>query len=63
MSTVHQAKGLEYDNVVVIDTEIKEQEDLNISYVAMTRAKNNLMIVNFPTFLSYMKEWKRTWIK
>ena len=46
VSTVHQAKGLEYDNVIVIDSTISSVEDLNIAYVAMTRARNNLFIVN-----------------
>ena len=47
VSTVHQAKGLEYDNVIVIDDSIDEVEDLNIAYVAITRAKNNVLIANF----------------
>ena len=45
-STVHQAKGLEYQNVIVIDATITGTEDLNIAYVAMTRARDNLLIVN-----------------
>lgn len=45
-STVHQAKGLEYDNVIVIDSTITCTEDLNIAYVALTRARNNLFVVN-----------------
>lgn len=45
-STVHQAKGLEYDNVIVIDTTISSIEDLNIAYVAMTRARNKLLVIN-----------------
>lgn len=50
VSTVHQAKGLEYPNVIVIDTTIKNSEDLNIAYVAMTRAENNLLIINWQQF-------------
>ena len=46
-TTVHQAKGLEYDSVIVIDTELKCKEDLNVAYVALTRAKNRLMVVNW----------------
>lgn len=45
-STVHQAKGLEYNNVIVIDSTISSTEDLNIAYVAMTRARDNLFIIN-----------------
>lgn len=50
VSTVHQAKGLEYDNVIVIDHNIDDKEDLNVAYVAMTRAKNKLFIINWPQF-------------
>jgi superfamily I DNA/RNA helicase len=49
-STVHQAKGLEYDNVLVIDTTINCMEDLNIAYVALTRAKDNLFVINWQQF-------------
>ena len=49
-STVHQAKGLEYDNVIVIDTTISCTEDLNIAYVALTRARNNVFVVNWQQF-------------
>lgn len=47
VSTVHQAKGLEYDNVIVIDTPITSMEDLNIAYVALTRARDNLIVMNW----------------
>lgn len=49
-STVHQAKGLEYDNVIVIDTTIKNLEDLNIAYVALTRARDKLMVLTWASF-------------
>ena len=47
VSTVHQAKGLEYDNVIVIDTTIRNMEDLNIAYVALTRARDNMLVINW----------------
>lgn len=50
VDTVHQAKGLEYDNVLVLDTTISSTEDLNIAYVAMTRARDRLMIINWQQF-------------
>jgi ATP-dependent exoDNAse (exonuclease V) beta subunit len=50
VSTIHQAKGLEYPNVIVIDTTISNSEDLNIAYVAMTRAENNLLVINWTQF-------------
>lgn len=57
VSTIHQAKGLEYDRVVVIDYEIKNDEDLNIAYVAMTRAKDDLIIVNWSHFERALSYW------
>lgn len=45
VSTIHKAKGLEYDNVIVLDFEIQEQEDLNVGYVALTRAKNRMIVI------------------
>ena len=59
VDTVHQAKGLEYDNVLVVDSNIEDGEDLNIAYVAMTRARDNLFIINWQQleylFKMYMK--------
>lgn len=55
VDTVHQAKGLEYDNVLVIDTMISGLEDLNIAYVALTRAKNNLFVINWSQFENLFK--------
>ena len=55
VSTVHQAKGLEYDNVVVVDHEISSVEDLNIAYVALTRAKDRVLVVNFAQLENYLK--------
>lgn len=52
--TVHQAKGLEYDNVIVIDTDIKNDEDLNVAYVALTRARNNVLVVSWAQFEQYV---------
>ena len=40
--TVHSAKGLEWDNVIVIGMYAKTPEDYNVQYVAATRARNNL---------------------
>ena len=47
VDTVHQAKGLEYDNVLVVDSNIDNNEDLNVAYVAMTRARNSLFVINW----------------
>jgi ATP-dependent exoDNAse (exonuclease V) beta subunit len=43
VSTIHQAKGLEFDNVVIIDFELATTEEINIAYVGLTRAKNRLI--------------------
>lgn len=54
VSTIHQAKGLEYDDVILIDTEITIKEDLNVAYVGMTRAKNNLLVTNFKVLTRFL---------
>ena len=51
VSTIHQAKGLEYDNVILIDFPFNDEEGLNIAYVGMTRAKNILCIADFDVLL------------
>lgn len=57
VSTVHQAKGLEYEWVIVIDEVIKDKEDLNVAYVAMTRAENGLFVANFQQLYRLLKLW------
>ena len=47
VSTIHQAKGLEYDNVIMTDFVIDTEEEKNIAYVGMTRAKNVLCTIRF----------------
>ena len=49
VSTVHQAKGLEYKNVLLANFPITNEEELNICYVGMTRAKDVLCIIDFDT--------------
>lgn len=41
--TVHSAKGLEWDNVIVIGMRYRPVEERNVSYVAATRARENLI--------------------
>lgn len=60
VSTVHQAKGLEYDNVVLVDFPQDSEEELNIAYVAATRAKNNLAIVDWDLMLYYVSNMSVT---
>lgn len=60
VSTIHQAKGLEYANVVVIDMDLSGDEDnreeINIAYVACTRAQNALMVIDFNVFISLIND-------
>ena len=51
VSTIHQAKGLEYKNVILVEFPISDDEERNIAYVGMTRAKDNLCIINFDILL------------
>jgi superfamily I DNA/RNA helicase len=46
-SSVHKAKGLEADNVFVLEGTFRpgKEEENNIYYVAVTRAKNRLIFV------------------
>ena len=60
VSTVHQAKGLEYDNVIVVDTVIRNMEDLNIAYVALTRARNNMIVMSWSNIEQMWLQQKKT---
>lgn len=54
VSTIHQSKGLEYDNVIVIDNSVSSIEDVNVMYVGLTRAKNKLMVISAPLLLKHL---------
>lgn len=43
--TVHASKGLEFDNVILHEVRIRNQEDLRVTYVGVTRARDELYIV------------------
>ena len=45
--TVHSAKGLEWDNVIVIGMRYFSEEERCIGYVAATRARNRLIWVKY----------------
>lgn len=51
VSTVHQAKGLEYDSVILVNNSGDNIEELNILYVGITRAKNMLCIIDYDMLL------------
>ena len=58
VSTIHQAKGLEYEKVIVTDFEIRDTEDVNIAYVAMTRAETDLIAANYEAFIQILERLK-----
>ena len=68
LTTIHQAKGLEWDVVIVVglteglfphqrslDTEDQVEEERRLFYVAMTRAKRHLLITAPLISSSYFK--------
>lgn len=55
VSTIHKAKGLEYDNVILVDFPVFKGEELNVAYVGMTRAKNKLCIVSEDTLNTFLQ--------
>jgi DNA helicase-2/ATP-dependent DNA helicase PcrA len=54
-TTVHSSKGLEYDNVIIMDEidpifpdkRMDIEEERRLFYVAVTRAKNNLVLLSY----------------
>ena len=59
VSTMHKTKGKEFDNVVLILNKIIDETDemKRLLYVAITRAKTNLIInTNTPIFSQYKKQ-------
>lgn len=53
--TIHQAKGLEFKNVLLVDFQILTEEDKNVAYVGITRAKNKLVVAHFETLINNLK--------
>lgn len=49
VGTIHSSKGLEYDNVILVNVDTKlfplnTEDNLNLYYVGITRAKTNLLV-------------------
>ena len=55
--TIHAAKGLEADNVIVIGARYFNLEEICISYVAATRARNLLVWVRAPKKRRRIESW------
>lgn len=60
VGTVHSAKGLEYQHVLVSDFKIKEQEGVNVAFVAVTRAKDTCTIASFEQIEKWVKSFMKT---
>lgn len=58
--TIHQAKGLESDKVAVVGASYHNEEEVCISYVAATRAKN-LLIWTYPAGTRKKKNRVQSW--
>ena len=50
VSTIHKAKGREFDNVYLLSSipDVRDVEDMRAYYVGLTRAKRNLFLVTKP---------------
>ncbi|MGK9475782.1 ATP-dependent helicase [Melioribacter sp. OK-6-Me] len=67
VSTIHKAKGLEFENVIIPGcingvfpsfysrTKEEELENARLLYVALTRSKKNITITTYSKFLCYTK--------
>jgi superfamily I DNA/RNA helicase len=56
VSTIHQAKGLEYPYVIVTPFVIDSDEEKNVFYVACTRAQNGLLVCDYAVLLSFLQD-------
>jgi superfamily I DNA/RNA helicase len=54
-TTIHQAKGIEFKNVLLVDFELQNEEDKNVAYVGLTRAKDRLIVCHYETLLNNLK--------
>jgi superfamily I DNA/RNA helicase len=60
MMTAHKSKGLEFDNIFILDRHLirveKEQQEANLLYVAQTRSKSTLTYIESDFFESNQVE-------
>ena len=56
--TIHTAKGLEANNVIVYGAQWNNDEEIRINYVAATRAKNLLIWMNKVNKTNKLESWE-----
>lgn len=56
VSTIHQAKGLEYSYVIMTDMDLAGDEEINIAYVGCTRAQNGLLVADYSQLMNLLEE-------
>lgn len=61
--TIHQAKGLEFSNVLLVDFQILTEEDKNVAYVGITRAKDKLIVMHFDNLIDNLKHCDKSRIE
>jgi F-box protein, helicase, 18 len=52
--TIHAAKGLEFNNVCVVDFAVETEEDQNIMFVALTRAKDRIAVLKLAEVINQL---------
>lgn len=60
VTTIHKAKGKEFDKVYLIKTPIDNIEEARVLYVATTRAKSELEIIDIKGKPAFNNKYKRT---
>ena len=60
LSTIHKAKGLEFDTVAILDVDLIKSngQDPNVKYVAETRARHTLNYITSEGFTTTLEEKK-----
>ena len=56
VSTIHQAKGLEYSYVIMTDIDLAGEEEVNIAYVGCTRAQNGLLVADYMQLIMLLED-------
>ena len=56
--TVHAAKGLEFNNVCVIDFPVETEEEQNIMFVALTRARDRVAVLKYQNVIRFLFDFE-----